>query len=59
MQVKDADGAFALQFPVFMNRPGKFTVEITATDRVTKKTASYKLAGHRAAGDLSFLSRKS
>lgn len=42
-QVKDADGAFALQFPVFMNRPGKFTVEITATDRVTKKTASYKL----------------
>ena len=42
-QVKDGAGAFALQFPVFMNRPGKFTVEITATDRVTKKTASYKL----------------
>jgi hypothetical protein len=26
-----------------MNRPGKFTVEITATDQLTKKTASYKL----------------
>ncbi len=41
--VKDADGAFALQFPLFMNRPGKFVVEITATDRVSKKTATYKL----------------
>lgn len=41
--VKDADGAFALQFPVFMNRPGKFTVEITATDRVSKKVSTYKL----------------
>jgi hypothetical protein len=42
-QVKETDGAFALQFPLFMNRPGKFTVQITATDRVSKKTATYKL----------------
>lgn len=41
--VKDADGAFALQFPLFMSRPGKYTVEIRATDRVSKKTSSYKL----------------
>lgn len=41
--VKDADGAFALQFPVFMNRTGKFVVEITATDRVSKKVSTYKL----------------
>jgi hypothetical protein len=41
--VKDTDGAFALQFPVFMNRPGKFTVEIKATDNVSKKTSAYKL----------------
>ncbi len=41
--VKETDGAFALQFPMFMNRPGKFVVEITAEDRVTKKKTSYKL----------------
>lgn len=41
--VKDTDGAFALQFPVYMSRPGKFTVEITATDRVSKKVSTYKL----------------
>ncbi|MBN9121473.1 MAG: hypothetical protein J0I06_20375 [Planctomycetes bacterium] len=42
-QVKETDGAFALQFPLFMNRPGKFTVEMKATDRVSKKTFTYKL----------------
>jgi hypothetical protein len=42
-QVRDGDGAFSLNFPLFMNRPGKFTVEIKATDRVSKKTATYKL----------------
>ncbi len=41
--VKDTDGAFALQFPLFMNRPGKFTVEIKATDNVSKKSSTYKL----------------
>lgn len=41
--VKPADGAFALQFPLFMNRPGKFVVELTAEDRVAKKRSSYKL----------------
>lgn len=41
--VKDADGAFALHFPLFMNRPGKFTVEIKAEDRVSKKSSSYRL----------------
>lgn len=42
-QVKEGDGAFALQFPLFMNRPGKFTVEMKATDRVSKKAFTYKL----------------
>jgi hypothetical protein len=41
--VKDGDGAFTLQFPLFLNRPGKFVVEMKATDRVTKKTFTYKL----------------
>jgi hypothetical protein len=41
--VKDTDGAFALHFPLFMNRPGKFAVEVKAEDRVSKKTSSYKL----------------
>jgi hypothetical protein len=41
--VKETDGAFALNFPLFMNRPGKFTVEIKATDKVSKKSSAYKL----------------
>ncbi len=41
--VKEEDGAFALQFPLFMNRPGKFVVEIFATDEVSKKTSRYRL----------------
>lgn len=41
--VKDTDGAFARNFPLFMNRPGKFTVEIKAEDRVSKKSSAYKL----------------
>jgi hypothetical protein len=42
-QVKAGDGAFALQFPLFMNRPGKFVVEMKAKDRVNNKTFTYKL----------------
>jgi hypothetical protein len=41
--IKETDGAFVLQFPLFLNRPGKFVVEIKATDRVSKKSAVYKL----------------
>jgi hypothetical protein len=41
--VKDGDGAFTLQFPVFLNRPGKFLVEMTAHDKVTGKKFLYKL----------------
>ncbi len=42
-QVKDGDGAFAKQFPLFLNRPGKFVVQMKATDRVTKKESTYRL----------------
>ena len=42
-QVKEGDGAFALQFPLFMNRPGKFVVQIAAEDKVSKKKFTYKL----------------
>lgn len=42
-QVKENDAAFMLNFPLYMNRPGKFTVEVKATDRVSKKTSSFKL----------------
>jgi hypothetical protein len=41
--VKENDGAFGLQFPLFMNRPGKFIVEISATDKVSNKTSTYRL----------------
>ena len=40
----EKDGAFAMRFPLFMSRPGKFTVQITATDKVAnKKSATYEL----------------
>ena len=41
--VKPGEGAFPDVFPVFMNRPGKFVFEVTAKDRVSNKSASYKL----------------
>jgi hypothetical protein len=41
--VKPTDEAFTLQFPLFLNRPGKFTVEMKATDKVSKKEFIYKL----------------
>ena len=34
---------FAMRFPMFMSRPGKFTVKITATDKIAKRTTSYEV----------------
>lgn len=34
-------GAFPVFFPLFLNRPGKFTVRITATDRIANKKATH------------------
>ena len=42
-KVDEKDGAFAMRFPLFMSRPGKFTAKVTATDKVSKKSASYEL----------------
>ena len=42
-KVDEKEGAFPMQFALFMSRPGKFTVKITATDKVANKTASYEL----------------
>lgn len=41
--VDEKEGAFAMRFPVFMSRPGKFTVRITANDKVANKKATYEL----------------
>ena len=41
--VDEKEGAFAMRFPVFMSRPGKFTVKITATDKVANKKVTYDL----------------
>jgi hypothetical protein len=41
--VDEKEGAFAMRFPVFMSRPGKFTVRVTATDKVGNKKAAYDL----------------
>ena len=42
-QVEDKVGAFQIRFPLFMSRPGKFTVRITATDKVANKKSVYEL----------------
>jgi hypothetical protein len=36
-------GAFPVYFPLYMNRPGTFTLKITATDKVANKKATYDL----------------
>lgn len=41
--VDEKEGAFAMRFPVFLSRPGKFTVKVTATDKVANKKAAYEL----------------
>jgi len=41
--VDEKDGAFGMRFPLFMSRAGKFTVRITAADKVGNKQATYEL----------------
>jgi hypothetical protein len=41
--VDEKDGQISLRFPLFLNRPGKFTVQITATDKVSNKKSTYEL----------------
>lgn len=41
--VDEKDGAFAMRFPFFMSRPGKFTMKITAKDKVGNKEATYEV----------------
>ncbi|HEY3787605.1 MAG TPA: hypothetical protein VGL71_02065 [Urbifossiella sp.] len=41
--VKQEHGLFAMFFPLYMNRPGKFSVRVTATDKVSNKKATYDL----------------
>lgn len=44
-EVKEVDekfGAISPQYPLFLSRPGKFTVQITAIDKVANKKAVYE-----------------
>jgi hypothetical protein len=41
--VDEKEGAFAMRFPIFMSRPGKFTVRVTAADKVGGKKAVHDL----------------
>ncbi len=41
--VDEKEGAFAMRFPLFMSRPGKYTVKITAKDKIANKVATYEL----------------
>lgn len=37
---------YTLQFPLFLNRPGKFTARITVTDKLSNKTVNLELPVH-------------
>jgi len=41
--VGEKDGAFQKDFLLFLNRPGKFTVRITATDKIGNKKSTFDL----------------
>ena len=41
--VGEKDGAFRKDFLLFLNRPGKFTVRITATDKIGNKKSTFEL----------------
>jgi hypothetical protein len=41
--VDEKEGIFSLRFPLFMNRPGKFSVQITALDKVSNKKSIFEL----------------
>lgn len=41
--VKEDDPAFVRQFPLFMNRPGKFVMKIKATDKISNRVFTYEL----------------
>jgi hypothetical protein len=41
--VPEDKGAFAMRFPLFMTRPGKFTFTVKAIDKTNNKTATYQL----------------
>jgi hypothetical protein len=41
--VEEKQGMISDRIPLFMNRPGKFTVQITALDKVANKKSTYEL----------------
>ncbi len=41
--VDEKVGAFGMRFPLFMSRAGKFTVRITATDKISNKKSTYEM----------------
>jgi hypothetical protein len=41
--VDEKDAVFGQHVPVFMSRPGRFTVRVTAVDKVTNKRATFEL----------------
>jgi hypothetical protein len=42
-KVDEKEGAFAWRYPMFMSRPGKFTMKVTARDKVANKSSTYEL----------------
>ncbi|MBN9521965.1 hypothetical protein J0H58_26200 [bacterium] len=41
--IDEKDAVFGHQVPLFMNRPGRFTLRVTAVDKVTNKRATFDL----------------
>jgi hypothetical protein len=42
-RVDETTGAFGMRFPLFMSRPGKFSMKVTARDKVANKSFTYEL----------------
>lgn len=41
--IDEKDAVFGQRFPVFLSRPGRFTVRVTGVDKVTNKRATFDL----------------
>jgi hypothetical protein len=43
LMLDEKEGAFAWRYPLFMSRPGKFVMRVTARDKVANKSSTYEL----------------
>ena len=54
-KVDEKDGAFAMRFPLFMSRPGKFTGQDHRDRQGRQEVRHLRTAGGHPAGELSLI----